>query len=58
MDSITLIIAGLSGFTIGVPIGMYLCALFAQRKIQRAGAESWRSAERFYKSAYILTPKN
>ena len=58
MDSLTLIIAGLSGLIIGLPLGMYLCALFAQRKIQRAGADAWRSAERFYKTAYTLTPKN
>ncbi len=57
MDSITLLIAGGSGLIIGAPLGMYVAALIAHRKIQRAGREAWRSADRFYRSAYTLTPK-
>lgn len=58
MDSITLIIASGSGVFIGVGIGIYTASLFAHRKAQRAGREAWRSADRFYRSAYTLTPKN
>lgn len=57
MDSITLIIAGSSGIFIGTGLGMYVAAILAQRRIARSSAEAWRSAERFYRNAYTLTPK-
>ena len=58
MDSITLIIAIGSGLFLGAPLGFYIGAILAQRKIQRSGVEAWRSAERFYRTAYTLTPKD
>lgn len=57
MDSIPLIITGLSGLLIGAPLGMYFAAIIAHRKIQRAGRDAWRSADRYYRNAYTLTPK-
>lgn len=57
MDSITIIIAAFSGVFIGTALGMYVGALFSERRIQRTSAEAWRSADRFYRSAYTLTPK-
>ncbi len=58
MDSITLLIAGATGILIGTGFGIYIAALFASPKIQRAGHDAWLSAERFYKRAYILTPRD
>jgi len=57
MDSITLIITGLSGVVIGTGFGMYVAAILSERRIASTSAEAWRSAERFYKTAYTLTPK-
>lgn len=58
MNSLPLLIAIGCSLIIGTGIGMYVGALFAHRRIQRAGAEAWLAAERFYKRAYNLTPRN
>lgn len=57
MDSIALLIAAGTAFTIGLMIGMYIASLFAARKFQRIQHESWLASERFYKKAYHMTPK-
>lgn len=58
MDTTALLIAAGSALVIGTGLGIYIGALFAQRRIQRAGHEAWLSAERFYKRAYHMTPRN
>jgi hypothetical protein len=58
MDSTILLIAAGSALVVGTGLGIYIGALFAERRIQRAGHEAWLSAERFYKRAYKLTPRN
>jgi uncharacterized protein YneF (UPF0154 family) len=36
------------GLMAGIPIGMFITALFTQRKIRRISAEEWLAARKFY----------
>jgi len=57
-DSIRLLISTGLGVVIGTGLGFAVCRALVNRRIQRAGADAWRTANIFYRTNYKLERKD